>query len=281
MLRPSLLRRPAAWPAIIRAILLSVACGTNVRADSALVWSDEFNQPADSLPDPSKWTHDVGAGGWGNAELQRYTDARENCRVVADEAALDGRALAIRAIRTAAGEFTSARIKTQGKFAVTYGRIEARLRPPRGRGLWPAFWMLGESIAKAGWPACGEIDVMELLGHDPARVHGTLHGPGYSGDKGLTASTIHAAGTALSDGYHVYAVEWSPDRIEWSLDGVTYASRTADRLPSGGRWVFDAPMFLLLNLAVGGNWPGPPDAATSFPQTFLIDYVRVYSDRPT
>jgi len=249
-------------------------------AAPSLVWSDEFNQPENSSPDPAKWTHDLGAGGWGNRELQRYTNLQENSRVVADPAALDGRALAIGARHSAPGEFTSARLKTQGKFAVTYGRIEARLKLPRGRGLWPAFWLLGESIARLGWPACGEIDIMEVVGHEPARVHATLHGPGYSGGQGLSASFTPAADVPLGERYHVFAVDWFPDRIEWSLDGQVYARRTPVDLPAGSRWAFDAPMFLLLNLAVGGNWPGSPDATTEFPQIFLVDYVRVYAHDP-
>lgn len=242
-----------------------------------LVWSDEFNQPENSAPAPAKWTHDLGATGWGNRELQRYTDSRENSRVVADSAALDGRALAIVARRSADGEFTSARLKTQGKFSVTHGRIEARLKLPRGRGVWPAFWMLGDSIARVGWPACGEIDIVEVVGHEPQRVHATLHGPGYSGDKGITTSITLAPDDPLSGRYCVFAVDWFPDRIEWSLDGKIFARRSAADLPAGARWAFDAPMFLLLNLAIGGNWPGPPNATTEFPCAVLVDYVRVYA----
>lgn len=267
--------RPASFP--FRFWLVAGLIPGAAAAPPALVWNDEFHQPVNSSPDPAKWTHDLGAGGWGNRELQRYTDLQENSRVVADPAALDGRALALCAHRTASGEFTSARLKTQGKFAVTYGRIEARLKLPRGRGLWPAFWMLGENIARVGWPACGEIDIMEFIGHESARVHATLHGPGYSGEKGLSASFTHAANVPLGERYHVFAVDWFPDRIEWSLDGTVYARRTSADLPAGSRWAFDAPMFLLLNLAIGGNWPGSPDATTGFPQTFLVDYVRVYA----
>ena len=247
------------------------------RAAPRLVWNDEFNQPADSAPNPAKWSYDLGATGWGNRELQRYTDRRENSRIVVDPAAEDGRALAITALRQAAGEFTSARLKTQGKFSVTYGRIEARLKLPHGRGIWPAFWMLGENITRVAWPACGEIDIMEVVGHEPARVHATLHGPGYSGEKGLSSSTFLPTGEAPGERYHVFAVDWFPDRIEWSIDGSIHARRTRAELATGARWVFDEPMFLLLNLAVGGNWPGPPDATTEFPQTLFVDYVRVYA----
>lgn len=246
------------------------------RASDTLTWSDDFNQPVGSAPDPTRWVYDLGAGGWGNNELQTYTASRENSSIVADPAALDGRALAIRAIRSANGAYTSARLKTEGKFATAFGRIEARLRLTRGRGVWPAFWMLGESKAKLGWPACGEIDIMEQLGHEPGRLHATLHGPGYSGAKGISGAIALPAGAALSDAYHIYAVDWSPKKITWSLDGRVYFVLTPSQLPTGTSWVFDAPMFLLLNLAVGGNWPGSPDATTSFPQTLLVDYVRVY-----
>ncbi len=246
----------------------------------ALIWGDDFNQPADTAPDPARWAYDLGAGGWGNNELQTYTPSRENAFIIADPAALDGRALALRAVRTPAGAYTSARLKTQGKFSLTYGRIEARLKLTRGRGVWPAFWMLGDSIATVGWPACGEIDVMEQLGHDPGRVYGTIHGPGYSGAGGPGAATVLPGGGSLSDDYHLFAIDWSPNQIVWSLDGTVFFRRTADQLPPGTKWVFDAPAFLLLNLAIGGNWPGNPDATTVFPQTLLVDYVRVYGLPP-
>lgn len=246
----------------------------------APVWSDEFNQPVGSAPDPARWVHDLGAGGWGNNELQTYTASRENSFIVADPAATDGRALALRALPTPGGGYTSARLKTEGKFSITYGRIEARMKLTRGRGVWPAFWMLGANKPAVGWPACGEIDIMEQVGHEPGKLHGTLHGPGYSGAKGLNAHTTLPSGAALSEAYHVYAVEWSPGKIAWSLDGTVYATRTPADLPPGARWVFDAPQFLLLNLAIGGNWPGSPDATTVFPQTLLIDYVRVFARRP-
>jgi beta-glucanase (GH16 family) len=245
------------------------------------IWSDEFDLPTGAAPDPAKWIYDLGGSGWGNNELETYTDARENSFITTDAGALDGRALAIRAVRTSTGSYTSARLKTLGKFAFTYGRIEARMKLPRGRGVWPAFWMLGDNIPQVGWPTCGEIDVMEQLGHDPGRVYGTIHGPGYSGGNGLGSSMVLRDGAALSDAYHVFAVDWAPDKIEWSLDGAVYFSRTAAQLPAGTRWVFDAPAFLLLNLAVGGNWPGNPDATTTFPQTLLVDYVRVYGRTPS
>lgn len=266
------------FPRIVSALILTAHV---LRAAApVLVWSDEFNQPPGSAPDPSRWTYDLGAGGWGNNELETYTATRENSFIIADPGALDGAALALRAVRTPAGGYTSARLKTRGKFAVTYGRIEARIKLTSGRGVWPAFWMLGDKFPETPWPACGEIDIMEQLGHEPGRIHGTLHGPGYSGNQGPTASVFLSGESAPAETFHVFAVDRSPGKIVWSLDGVPYFSRTAAQLPAGTKWVFDAPAFLILDLAIGGNWPGNPDATTSFPQTLLIDYVRVYDMGP-
>jgi beta-glucanase (GH16 family) len=265
-------------------LLFSAAMGVAAAlqaATPAIIWSDEFNQPIAAAPDPSKWSYDLGGGGWGNGELEVYTDARENSAVVADAAASDGRALALTAVRSSTGSYTSARLKTSGKFAATYGRIEARLKLTRGRGVWPAFWMLGDTISTVGWPACGEIDIMEQLGHEPGKIYGTIHGPGYSGANGLGSMTTLPDGTPLSDAYHVYAVDWTPEKIEWSLDGVAFYSRTPAQIPAGTRWVFNTPFFLILNVAVGGAWPGNPDSSTTFPQMMLIDYVRVYGLPPT
>ena len=254
------------------------ATGHLAAATPALIWSDEFSQPVGTGPDPTKWNYDLGGGGWGNQELEVYTDTRENSAVVADPDATDGRALAVIAVRTAAGGYTSARLKTQGLFTTAYGRIEARLKLPIGDGLWPAFWMLGDNIGAVGWPTCGEIDIMENLGQDPTRVYGTLHGPGYSGAQGLQGAYPLPNGQLFSDDYHVVAVDWSPDRIEWSVDGHVYSTCTPATIPPGTRWVFNgAPFFLILNVAVGGSWPGNPDASTVFPQTLYVDYVRVYA----
>lgn len=290
----------------------SAAPTTSLEART-LLWQDEFAQPIGTGPDPSKWAHDLGEHGWGNAELQRYTDSRENSFVVADADATDGRALVIRALRDSEGRYTSARIKTQGKFAKKFGRIEARLKLPKGQGIWAAFWTLGETIERSGWPECGEIDIMESLGHEPDKVYGTIHGPGYSGGNnqttahyrigqrdtdgdagedarrdalrgGVGAGTAPAVATAeaaldFSAGYHVFAVEWRPGQIEWFVDGERYHVLTAADFPEEARWVFDdTPQFILLNLAVGGHWPKYPDATTEFPQDYRIDYVRVWGD---
>ena len=258
---------------------LSLATSASFAA-SAPMWADDFNQPANSAPDASRWVYDLGSGGWGNNELQTYTNSTDNASVVNDPEALDGKELHIRAVKSGSGAYTSARLKTLGKFSATYGRIEARLKMTNGQGIWPAFWMLGNNIATAGWPACGEIDVVEIVNANPQQVHGTLHGPGYSGAQSISGTTTLPTGT-LDQAYHVYTVDWSPDKIVWSFDGTVFHTVTSSTIPAGSRWVFnDAPFFLLLNVAVGGNWPGNPTSETPFPQTFAIDYVRIYQAGP-
>ena len=248
--------------------------------DWRLVWGDEFSTADGSAPDGSRWVHDLGGGGWGNNELQTYTDRRENSVI------RDGM-LVIRAVRERftgsdgiARDYTSARLKTLGRFTQTYGRFEARMRLPRGQGLWPAFWMLGEDIGTVGWPACGEIDIMENIGREPLLVHGTLHGPGYSGAQGIGASCPSPSGRPFADGFHVFAVEWEPQTIQWTVDGVVYQTRTPADLRGAG-WVFEHPFFLLINVAVGGHWPGNPDPTTTFPQELLVDWVRVHARAAT
>jgi beta-glucanase (GH16 family) len=244
-----------------------------------LVWSDEFDGAAGASVDRSRWTFDIGGGGWGNEELQTYTDRAVN-------ASLDGNGnLVIVASReTFTGPdgipraYTSARLKTQGLFAQAYGRFEGRMQIPFGQGLWPAFWMLGADITTVGWPACGEIDIMENIGREPSTVHGSLHAPQTpSGTGSATSSSMLPAGQRFADDFHVFAVEWEPNQIRFSVDGTLYATRTPADLPAGTRWVFDHPFFLILNVAVGGRWPGSPDATTTFPQRLRVDYVRVYS----
>ncbi|MEV4437183.1 glycoside hydrolase family 16 protein [Streptomyces sp. NPDC049585] len=245
-----------------------------------LVWSDEFAGPAGRRPDRGRWVFDRGGEPrWGNHEWEYYTDRPGNV-------SLDGRGhLAItarhekrRGMRCASGpcDITSGRIKTKGRFARAYGRFEARIRIPRGQGLWPAFWMMGADSDRVAWPANGEIDVMEALGRQPDTVHGAVHGPGYVA-QGIERHTRLGAGGRLSDDFHTYRVDWVPGRITWYLDGKAYGSASADRLRRGQRWVFDHPHYLLLNLAVGGDWPGPPDRSTPFPARMLVDYVRVYA----
>jgi oligosaccharide reducing-end xylanase len=237
----------------------------SVAGDWRLVWSDEFERAIG--PD---WVFDIGRGGngWGNNESQFYTDRKENARV-------ENGVLIIEARKEAreGAAYTSARLKTAGRKTFKYGRLEARIQIPRGQGIWPAFWALGEDITTARWPTCGEIDVMENIGKEPSIVHGTVHGPQYSGGKGVGAAFSLPSG-AFADAFHVFAVDWEPASLTFSVDGKAY--RTITPADLSGRWVFDHPFFLLLNLAVGGNWPGAPDATTPFPAQMKIDYVRVY-----
>ena len=220
-----------------------------------LVWSDEFNGPKGSPVDESKWVTETGGGGWGNAELEFYTSGTRN-------ASMNGKGhLVITAIKEDLPKknpcwygrcrYSSARIKTRGKFEQAYGRFEARIKLPSGQGIWPAFWMLGNNIESAGWPRCGEIDIMENIGREPSTVYGTLHGPGYSGAKGI-GSSYNARGVAFSDGFHVFAVEWEPEAIRWYVDGNLFQTRTPADIPRGAEWVYDHPFFIILNVAVGG-----------------------------
>jgi beta-glucanase (GH16 family) len=244
--------------------------------DWELVWSDEFEGETGSPINTENWTAEIGGQGWGNNELEYYTDRVEN-------ASLDGEGnLAIVARKENPGEYrchygeceyTSARLISRGKVEFTYGRVEARIKIPRGQGIWPAFWMLGANFASVGWPRSGEIDILENIGKEPKTVHGTVHGPGYSGAQGIGGG-ISIEDDVAND-FHVFAVDWDPEAIRWYLDGEMYFALTPSDL--GGRdWVFDHDFFLLLNVAVGGNWPGYPDETTEFPQTMLVDYVRVY-----
>ena len=191
-----------------------------------LIWSDEFDGPRGSPVDARYWTHELGGGGWGNGELQRYTDSTEN-------AALDGNGNLAIVVRRRSDEYTSARLITHRKVELTYGRIEARMRLPRGRGIWPGFWMLGANLPTTPWPGCGEIDIMENLGHDPRTIYGTVHGPGYSGRDGIARSHRHDAD--LDGDFHVYGVDWQSDRVSWSLDGHVYGS-----LAAGESWRWGA-----------------------------------------
>ena len=245
------------------------------------VWSDEFDGPAGTSFDRSRWTAEVGGGGFGNQERQYYTTLPENV-------ALDGNGHLVFTARAEPSadafqcwygqcRYTSARLKTAGLFAQTYGRFEARIRIPRGQGLWPAFWMLGADISQVGWPRSGEIDIMENIGREMSTVHGTLHGPGYSGSNGISGLDMLASG-AYADDFHVFTVAWEATEIRWYVDGRLYHRVGSQNLPAGSAWVFDHPFFLLLNVAVGGGWPGDPSGATTFPQTMVVDYVRVYRD---
>lgn len=232
-----------------------------------LVWSDEFDGAAGTLPDASKWGYDLGNnGGWGNAELESYTNDPENV-------SLDGNGnLVITAIKNG-NSYTSARVNTKGKFSQAYGRFEARLKTPYGPGIWPAFWMLGANNGEVSWPQCGEIDIMELRGQQPNVIAGTVHGPGYSAGNAISAS--HALQNDRFDlDYHIFAVEWTENQIDFFVDGYLYNRISKSDVP--GEWVYNHPFFLILNVAVGGNYVGFPTAQTPFPQKMTIDYVKVY-----
>ena len=243
-----------------------------------LLWSDDFNASDGTPVDASKWQHDTGGSGWGNQELEYYTDSNANSEQRGGNLVLtatrDG--AASHSCWYGACQFTSARLLTSGKFSASYGRVEARIKMPAGKGLWPAFWMLGDNIATVGWPNCGEIDIMEAIGSDPATLHGSLHGPGYSGGSPVTATAKLPNAENLSNDFHTYAVEWAPDSVKFYLDATLYQKRTPADIPAGTGWVYNHPFFMLLNLAVGGQWPGSPDATTSIPTQMLVDYVRVY-----
>ncbi|BCM65488.1 MULTISPECIES: lectin [Streptomyces] len=278
MASPRLLRR-CLLAALSAALVGSVAvgpaqAGTAAPAAAAVTtFSDTFDGPAGAAVDSSKWTLETGDN-VNNHERQYYTSGTKN-------AALDGQGHLVITARkeNPAGyqcwygscQYTSARLNTAGKFTAQYGHVEARMKIPRGQGMWPAFWMLGTPV---NWPDSGEIDVMENVGFEPSTVHGTIHGPGYSGSGGIGAGYTLPNGQAFADAFHTFAVDWAPDSITWSVDGNVYQRRTPADL-GGKTWVFNKPFFLILNLAVGGYWPGDPDGSTQFPQQLVVDSVSV------
>lgn len=238
-----------------------------------LAWSDDFDGMAGTLPNATKWAFDIGRGtnGWGNSELQYYTDRPQNI-------GLDGTGnLVIKALKESYGgaNYTSARIKTQNIFSQKYGRFEARIKTPYGQGIWPAFWMLGSNIGTTAWPQCGEIDIMEQRGQEPSVLNGSLHGPGYFGANPLTGSYV-LRNSRFDTDFHVYAVEWFEDRIDFFVDDYLYNRINKTDVEAKGDWVFDQPFFMILNLAVGGSYVGAPNTSTTFPQQMLVDYVKVY-----
>src|SRR5215813_11070909 len=242
-----------------------------------LTWSDEFNGPDGTTPDAGKWTYDLGGGGWGNHELESYTNRAANAQIKGGSLVITAQKETYTGTDRITREYTSARLKTLGLFSQAYGRFEARIKIPAGQGMWPAFWMMGDNIATVNWPKCGEIDVMENIGKEPDKVHGSLHGPSNSGITTDTTSTATLAGGKYADDFHVYAVEWEPTEIRFYVDSNNYATFKKADWPPTGTWPFDRPFFILLNVAVGGDWPGSPDATTQFPQQMQVDYVRVYS----
>ena len=240
-----------------------------------LVWSDEFNGPNGSAPDPAKWTAVTNDSGYGNRELEFYTPRSQNVHLQNGSLVITARREETTGPDGQPRNYTSARLESRGLFDLKYGRVEARIKLPKGQGIWPAFWMLGTNFDQVGWPACGEVDIMENVGYEPAKVHGSLHGPGYSGGNPLTGVYTLPDPARFSDDYHVFAIEWEPRVIRFYVDGILYETQTADRV-AAGHWAFDHSFYLVLNVAVGGYWPGNPDATTEFPQSMWVDWVRVY-----
>ncbi len=266
---------------ISAAVSQQVSAKDGTAAKWSLTWSDEFNGPNGSAPDPAKWTFDLGGNGWGNQEQESYTDRPQNVHQ-------ENGNLVITAINEhfagkdgIAREYTSARLKSEGLFAQKYGRFEARMKIPKGQGMWPAFWMLGEDIETFPWPKCGEIDIMENIGKEPNKIHGSLHGPSGAASTNLTGIDTLPDHQNFGDDFHLFAVEWEPDAIRFYVDDRLYETQARTVQSQDTPWVYDHPYFILLNLAVGGGWPGNPDATTAFPQSMLVDYVRVYSRQPS
>jgi beta-glucanase (GH16 family) len=234
-----------------------------------LVMADEFD--TDGAPNSSIWGYDIGTGanGWGNNELEYYTDRPENIKV-------ENGMLKITAIKEPymGSSYTSARILSKGKFAQKYGRFEARIKMPYGQGMWPAFWLLGDNSDIVTWPDCGEIDIMEFRGQQPTVINGTVHGPGYFGGSSITKSYTLQNDRYDTD-FHVFGIEWGENYINFYVDNALYNQITPSNVT--GEWVFDHPFYIIINLAVGGNYVGSPNNQTVFPQDMLIDYVRVYN----
>jgi beta-glucanase (GH16 family) len=241
-----------------------------------LVWQDEFD--GDEI-NRSNWTYDLGGWGWGNGEAQYYTDRPENARVENGLLVIEARQE-----KYEGSYYTSARLLTQGLRSFQYGRIEARIKVPAGKGFWPAFWMLGSDFQRnpndpidSNWPDAGEIDIMEYVGREPDLVMGTVHGPGYSGAAGI--GRWNRQDYPIADDFHTYAIEWNVDGISWFYDGENYF--TLERGVVGDReWVFDKEFFIILNLAIGGQLAGPVGLDTKFPANVYVDYVRVYQEVP-
>jgi len=236
-----------------------------------LIWSDEFNGVSGTSPDPSKWTPQTGGKGWGNKQLEYDTDNHN--------AYQDGQGnLVLEARKNSKGlqcwygtcKYKSARITTKGNFSFTYGRIEARIKVPSGKGFWPAFWLLGDNISSVGWPACGEIDIMEIKGKEPSINYGAAHSP-----VGLLKKYELQDGS-FADNFDTFALEWAPDQLSYFVDGNNYVNLEKASLTDQQKWVFDHPFNIILNLAVGGLFPENPDDTTVFPQKMQVDYVRVY-----
>jgi beta-glucanase (GH16 family) len=253
-------------------LLVVLSCSSDekqtVTTKNKLVMQDEFD--VNGAPNSAYWSYNIGTGsnGWGNNELQYYTSRPQN--VVIEDGMLK---ITARRESFMGSNFTSARILTKGKIEQQYGRIEARIKLPLGKGLWPAFWMLGANSDTVIWPQCGEIDIMEYLGSNPISAFGTVHGPGYSGGQSISKSYT-LTNSRFDTEFHIFGIEWGKDYINYYIDDKLYNQITPKDVP--GEWVFNQPFYIILNMAVGGNLPGTPNTETAFPQTMLVDYIRIY-----
>ena len=260
---------------LLVAVLVSIGCSTDetqqVTNFTELTLSEEFD--TEGAPNSAIWSYDIGTGenGWGNNELQYYSNRPENVTV-------QNGILIITAKKEEfnGSSYTSTRLVTKGKFEQAYGRFEARMRLPYGQGIWPAFWLLGANIDEAGWPECGEIDIMEYRGQNPTTLIGTVHGPGYSAGQSISKS-YNLENDRFDTGFHIFGIEWGPEYINYYVDDVLYNQITPDDVT--GEWVFNKPFYIIINLAVGGNFVGSPNSETTFPQSLLVDYVRVYKNK--
>lgn len=247
----------------------------NAATTPTTVLSEDFTGAAGSSPSPSRWTATTGGNGFGNKELESYTGRTSNVSLDgAGHLSLTARQETYTGSDGITRNYTSGRIDTRNNFEFQYGTAVARMQTPAGQGLWPAFWAIGTNIGTVGWPLCGEIDVVENIGSEPTTAHATLHAGAPSGTAWLSGALGNAS-TALSGGYHDYGMVWGPNAISVSLDGHTYLAVSASDTLPGNYWNFNHPFYLLLNLAVGGTWPGSPDATTQFPATMSVDYVHV------
>ena len=239
-----------------------------------LVWNDEFDQ---GQIDPTKWTFETGDGtdfglpkGWGNNELQIYTTNDENARIDQDG---DNSSLIITAIKQGENDYTSAKLTTNGLFSTRFGRIDVKAKLPQGQGIWPAIWTLGNNRDLVDWPGCGEIDIMEMLGHEPDKIYATVHYVDGENRKGESQGMYEKSGPGFSEDYHVFTLDWTPETLSFMVDGEKYHEVAIE----DDMKEFLRSHYLILNVAVGGYWPGYPDETTSFPQSMYIDYVRVFA----
>ncbi len=254
----------------------TTATSKNQASPWKLVWNDEFNGPAGTPPNPSKWTPEIGGNGWGNKQLEYDTDNLNAYQDGQGHLVLEARKGNPEELQCWYGpcQYTSARISTSGHFSFTYGLLEARIKIPYGQGLWSAFWLLGSNCATVGWPTCGEIDVMENIGKkEPATIHGSVHGPEvFSGSYMLPHG-------AFADGFHIFALQWNPSHLDFLVDGINYYTVNRATLTNQQDWVYNHPFDIILNVAVGGVWPGSPDSTTVFPQKMYVSYVRLYTNK--